>query len=160
MRTLTASQVKILEALVETMIPSDDLGPGAREAQVARYIDGALMLAERRALFVVGLEATDAYARSTFGVGLADLEPERRATILGDVERNRADGFGDGSAWFFGMLRALTLEGMFCDPMYGGNADYIGWKLIGYPGHMFEITPEEQQVDADVVPIYERTGRG
>ena len=40
---------------------------GAREAQVARYIDGALMLAERRDLFVVGLEATDEYAQSTFG---------------------------------------------------------------------------------------------
>ena len=109
MRTLTASQYEILEALVETMIPSDDLGPGAREAQVARYIDGALMLAERRGLFVVGLEATDEYAQATFGVSLVSLDPERRATIVDDIERNRASGFGGGSAWFFGMLRALVL---------------------------------------------------
>jgi gluconate 2-dehydrogenase gamma chain len=159
MRTLTAHQLEILEALVETMIPSDELGPGAREAGVVRYVDGALVLAERRTLFVVGLEATDEYARSTFGLRLAALDPERRAAILGDVERNRAGGFGDGSAWFFGMLRALVLEGMFCDPAYGGNADYIGWKLIGYPGHMPVITPEEQQIDAEVIPIYERPGR-
>jgi gluconate 2-dehydrogenase gamma chain len=159
MRTLTASQAEILEALVETMIPADDLGPGAREAQVARYIDGALLLAERRALFLVGLEATDEYAQSTFGARLADLDSERRATILSDIEQNRATGFGDGSAWFFGMVRAMVLEGMFCDPTYGGNADYIGWKLIGYPGHMPEITREEQQIDAEIVPIYERPGQ-
>jgi gluconate 2-dehydrogenase gamma chain len=156
MRTLTAYQLEILEALVETMIPSDELGPGAREAQVARYVDGALLVFERRAQFVVGLEAADAHARSTLGAGLADLDPEHQATILGDIEKNQASGFGDGSAWFFGMLRALVLEGMFSDPVYGGNADYIGWKLIGYPGHMPEITPDEQQVDAAVVPVYER----
>ena len=158
MRTLTANQFESLEALVETMIPSDDLGPGAREAQVARYIDSALAPSEHRALFVVGLEATDEYARHTLGVRLADLDIAGRATILGDVEQNRATGFGERSAWFFGMLRGMVLEGMFCDPVYGGNADYIGWKLIGYPGHMPEITPAEQQIDAKVVPVYERSG--
>ena len=27
-----------------------------------------------------------------------------------------------------------TLEGIFGDPMHGGNANLVGWKLIGYPG--------------------------
>jgi gluconate 2-dehydrogenase gamma chain len=35
---------------------------------------------------------------------------------------------------FFGLLRRHTIEGMFCDPIHGGNADMIGWQLIGYPG--------------------------
>ena len=35
---------------------------------------------------------------------------------------------------FFELLRTHTIEGMFCDPVHGGNADLIGWKLIGYPG--------------------------
>jgi gluconate 2-dehydrogenase gamma chain len=23
---------------------------------------------------------------------------------------------------------------MFCDPMHGGNAEMIGWQLVGFPG--------------------------
>ena len=35
---------------------------------------------------------------------------------------------------FFQLLRAHTIEGMFSDPMHGGNAGLIGWQLVGYPG--------------------------
>ena len=35
---------------------------------------------------------------------------------------------------FFQLLRAHTVEGMFSDPMHGGNAGLIGWQLVGYPG--------------------------
>jgi gluconate 2-dehydrogenase gamma chain len=35
---------------------------------------------------------------------------------------------------FFQLLRQHTIEGMFCDPMHGGNAGLIGWQLLGYPG--------------------------
>jgi gluconate 2-dehydrogenase gamma chain len=23
---------------------------------------------------------------------------------------------------------------MFCDPIHGGNADMVGWQLVGFPG--------------------------
>jgi gluconate 2-dehydrogenase gamma chain len=26
------------------------------------------------------------------------------------------------------------MEGMFADPIYGGNKDKVGWKWIGFPG--------------------------
>ena len=32
------------------------------------------------------------------------------------------------------MLYANTVEGYFSDPMYGGNRDKVGWKLVGFPG--------------------------
>ncbi len=35
---------------------------------------------------------------------------------------------------FFSLLRRNTIEGMFCDPMHGGNVDMLGWQLIGFPG--------------------------
>lgn len=35
---------------------------------------------------------------------------------------------------FFSLLRRNTIEGMFCDPIHGGNIDTIGWQLIGFPG--------------------------
>jgi len=44
---------------------------------------------------------------------------------------------------FFTMLQNDTNEGMFADPIYGGNAEFAGWKLIGYPGAQRAWTPEE-----------------
>ena len=38
------------------------------------------------------------------------------------------------SSLFFALLRRNTVEGMFCDPIHGGNADMVGWQLIGFPG--------------------------
>ncbi len=31
-------------------------------------------------------------------------------------------------------LRSHTIIAFLSDPKYGGNHDYIGWKVMGYPG--------------------------
>jgi gluconate 2-dehydrogenase gamma chain len=51
-----------------------------------------------------------------------------------DVESGSATGFAGSSAAFFNMVRTHTLQGTFGDPYYGGNANFVGWDLIGYPG--------------------------
>ena len=38
------------------------------------------------------------------------------------------------SAVFFETLLANTIEGFFSDPMYGGNRDMVGWRMVGFPG--------------------------
>jgi gluconate 2-dehydrogenase gamma chain len=43
---------------------------------------------------------------------------------------------------FFQLLRTHTIEGMFCDPLHGGNAGLIGWQLIGYPGPVMSYREE------------------
>ena len=30
------------------------------------------------------------------------------------------------------VLTSLTLEGFLGDPIYGGNRDGVGWKMIGF----------------------------
>ena len=35
---------------------------------------------------------------------------------------------------FFDALLTLTQEGLFADPMYGGNRNKVAWKMIGFPG--------------------------
>ena len=42
----------------------------------------------------------------------------------------------------FRLLRQHTIEGMFSDPMHGGNAGLIGWQLIGYPGPLMSYRNE------------------
>ena len=44
--------------------------------------------------------------------------------------------FEDGlsSRAFFGIVYQTVMEGMFADPIYGGNKDKAGWKMLGFPG--------------------------
>ena len=44
------------------------------------------------------------------------------------------------------MVRTHTLQGTFGDPYYGGNANFIGWDLIGYPGVRTMVTAADQQL--------------
>ncbi len=68
--------------------------------------------------------------RRPTGKGLKDLG---NFTSLSIEEQNKKLA-GIERTHFFQLLRAHTIEGMFCDPMHGGNAGLIGWQLIGYPG--------------------------
>ena len=39
---------------------------------------------------------------------------------------------------FFELLLKNTQEGFFADPIYGGNRDMVGWKMIGFPGARYD----------------------
>lgn len=148
---LTATESDVLEAMVARIIPTDANGPGAREARAARYIDRALggALAFSRSLYGVGLAAVDRLARSSRGNAFTALLPEEQDLILSDVERGEVPGF-PGAAEFFVLVRAHTIQGTFCDPYYGGNAGFVGWDLIGYPGVRTLVSPDDQRLGADV----------
>lgn len=151
----TAAEAATLEALVARLIPADANGPGALEAGAARYIDGALgsALAAQRPVYAAGLAALETYAQSSGGGSFAALPPERQDELIGDLEQNRAPGFTPSSAAFFELVLAHTLEGTFGDPHYGGNQDFIGWELIGYPGLRLAVTAEQQRMNAALEPI-------
>jgi hypothetical protein len=48
------------------------------------------------------------------------------------------------------MVRLHTIQGTFCDPYYGGNANFVGWDLVGYPGVRTSVDPDEQRLGADL----------
>jgi gluconate 2-dehydrogenase gamma chain len=138
----------VLEALVDRLVPADESGPGAAEAQVARYI--ARALGEHHAAssdaYAAGLAAVDAHALSAYGRPFAELEPVRQDAIVADLEQDRVPGCAGSSAAFFELVRRHTIEGLFGDPSWGGNAELIGWKLIGYPGPRSAWSAEEQRI--------------
>jgi gluconate 2-dehydrogenase gamma chain len=152
---LTAAEAATLEAIVARLIPRDANGPGALEAGAARYIDGALgnALAAQRPAYAAGLAALDAHARSRAGGPFASLPPERQDELIADLEENRAPGFMPSSSAFFELVLGHTLEGTFGDPHYGGNQDFIGWELIGYPGLRLAVTAEQQRMNASLEPL-------
>ena len=148
LEALNAAESDVLEAIAARMIPTDENGPGAAEARAAHYIDRALTgpLASSKAAYVSGLAAVDAYAQSSRGGLFAKLNARDQDAVLTDMEKNTATGFRPNSAAFFNMVRNHTMQGMFSDPSYGGNANFIGWDLIGYPGIRMAVSPDEQSM--------------
>jgi gluconate 2-dehydrogenase gamma chain len=160
LQALTATEADLLDAVVARLIPSDASGPGATEAEAVRYIDRALAgaLAELREAYRVGLQALQRYSRSSRGADFARLSPTDQDSVLIDVETGAATGSGAGfagsSATFFAMVRAHTIQGTFGDPFYGGNANFVGWDLLGYPGVRMTVTADEQRLQTKISPTH------
>jgi gluconate 2-dehydrogenase gamma chain len=150
LETLTALEADALEAIVARLIPADENGPGAAEAGAAHYIDRALAgpLRNFRDAYVSGLAAVDAHAFASKGATFARLSQNAQDAVLTDMEKNTATGFTPDAATFFALVRTHTIQGTFCDPYYGGNRDFVGWDLIGYPGVRTAVGESEQRLEA------------
>jgi gluconate 2-dehydrogenase gamma chain len=146
-------EASVLDALVARIVPGDETDPGAREAGVVTYIDRALAgpYAAWQLAYREGLRLLNGHAIETYGNrfhALADVDQDK---IVGALEANEVPGFGrSGSADFFAMVWAHTIEGLLCDPAYGGNRNGVGWKLIGFPGAQYGYTAVEMRYGADL----------
>jgi gluconate 2-dehydrogenase gamma chain len=154
LETLAAAESDILEAIVARLIPADENGPGAAEARAAHYIDRALAgpLSSSRRAYAAGLAAVDAYAQSAKGAPFDKLAAKDQDAVLSDMEKNVAKGFTPNSSAFFNLVRTHTIQGMFGDPYYGGNANFVGWDLIGYPGLRMAVTEDDQRMSVKPTP--------
>jgi len=142
MPPLDLAQHATLDAALARLIPGDDGEPGAREAQVIRYVERALEAAhsEHVAAYRRGLADLDELALARFGAAFATLSEQRQDCVLREAERAH-DGF-------FELMRAHAIEGMFGDPRWGGNAGLAGWRLLGYAGPRAVIEADDQRLDA------------
>jgi gluconate 2-dehydrogenase gamma chain len=61
------------------------------------------------------------------------------------LEKGEIDLAGAPAKEFFSMLWQNTGEGFFADPIYGGNRDFAGWKLVGFPGPRYNYVNEIEQ---------------
>jgi gluconate 2-dehydrogenase gamma chain len=135
-----------IAAFTERLMPSAPDKPGAREADVLNYIDLALAGAysELQEFYRNGLAQLDAYCRATYKESFIHLTPERQDEVITALEEGKASGFMWPTAKeFFGVLRTHTMEGMFADPLYGGNRDFAGWRLVGFPGAQAIFSPAD-----------------
>lgn len=157
---LSASEYNMLDAICRRLIPSDENGPGAGEAMAARFIDRALAgaLAGSRDQYAAGLAAIDDHARTSKGASFVDLGEAEQDAVLTEVQDGVADGIPPG---FFNTVRSHTIQGTFSDPFYGGNAEFVGWDMIGYPGVRVSVAAEFQQMDIahppNHVSVYDST---
>jgi gluconate 2-dehydrogenase gamma chain len=149
-----------IRAAIDRLIPADQFGAGAVEASVDRFIDAQLAGPFGQAVGIymqapfhlgdeeqgyqlpftpaqvyrLGIQRVDEHCRKQFGKVFAQLKPDQQDTILHELEDGKIDLGEIPSADFFGLLWQNTKEGFLADPIYGGNRDFAGWKLIGYNG--------------------------
>jgi gluconate 2-dehydrogenase gamma chain len=134
---LNNDDLATVAAFTERLMPDAPGEPGAKEAGVSNYIDLALSgaYADLQDFYRRGLIALDAYCNATFKESFVYLKPAQQDETITAMETGKATGFSWPSAQaFFNTLRTHTMEGMFADPIYGGNKDFAGWRLVGFPG--------------------------
>jgi len=142
LRFFTADEASVISAACDRIFPSDESGPGAKEAGVIIYIDHQLAGPYGRDQYrytkgpFLETDRVHGYQgkqnpQEIYRAGIKDLGGD--FVGLGAAQQDERLR-GTEQSLFFQMLRAHTVEGMFCDPMHGGNANLIGWQMIGFPG--------------------------
>ena len=136
LETLTAAEAEVLEAICDCLIPSDESGPGAKEARAAHYIDRSLASHNRdsRAHYLQSLTALNEQSQKNYGANFEHLARDKQVTLIKALQNDQIPGCLPSSRGFFALVRDHTIDGTFCDPYYGGNRDFIGWDMLQYPG--------------------------
>lgn len=157
---LTAPEIRFLDAALSRLIPADELGPGAREADVATFIDrqlagtwgvhgrhyrmgpwhagtpqqGYQSPLTPQEVYREAIRETDEHCVRARGRPFHLLPPAQQDAILTALEHEDIDLPSVSAGLFFTLLWQNTQEGFFADPVHGGNKDKVGWRLIGFPG--------------------------
>ncbi|WP_343231065.1 gluconate 2-dehydrogenase subunit 3 family protein [Virgibacillus salarius] len=159
-------EFQTVEAATERIFPEDENGPGAQALGVAFYIDHQLAGSygfnardymnppffhgektqgyqgrlKRREIFKIGIREMQNYSHSKYKKGFTDLTADEQDTVLADFADDKVNITTVSASGFFNLLRSMTLEGVYSDPLYGGNKDMQGWKLRDYPGDQMNYT--------------------
>ncbi|HZP77968.1 MAG TPA: gluconate 2-dehydrogenase subunit 3 family protein [Pseudolabrys sp.] len=159
---LSIDEAAFVEALVDHMVPADELTPKGTDLGINIYIDRALAGAWGKGdrlymqgpwkqgspnqgyqlpltpaqLYRAGIDATNAHCRKTYGGKTFDrLDAAQREEVLKGLADNKIK-FDSGLPVrvFWGTVYQTVMEGMFADPIYGGNRDKAAWRMLGFPG--------------------------
>lgn len=157
------SEATLITAMAERIFPSDDGTPGATDAHVVNYIDGQLhgpwgqgQREYRSGPFLKpastghgwqydltpaqayrkALPQFESYVTKKYGKSFVKLSPTNQDAALTTLEGGLITGMSNPSALdFWVMFHQNVLEGLFADPLYGGNHNMVGWRWIGFPGN-------------------------
>jgi gluconate 2-dehydrogenase gamma chain len=154
-------EAAFVEILVDHMIPADEISPKGTDLGVHVYIDRALAGAWGKGdrlylqgpwklgtpsqgyqlpltpaqLYRAGIEATNAHCRKTYGNSFDRINEVQRQEVLIGLSTGKII-FDDGLPVrvFWTTLYQTVIEGIYSDPIYGGNRNKAGWAIIGFPG--------------------------
>ena len=161
----TANEAAMVDAFVDRLIPTDELGPGAKDAGVTTFIDrqltgpygghdwlymkgpfspnplptqGLQSPLTPRQQYRQGLAALEAYCTTAFNRRFVELNAAEQDKLIAGLEKGEVQLSNFSSRMLFTAIYTNTIEGFFADPIYGGNRDMAGWKLVGFPGVRYD----------------------
>lgn len=185
---LTPDEAKLVGAVFDVLIPADELGIGATEAGCVTFLDhqlagpygsaakdyklgpvveglpqqGPQSIATPAEIYRKGLAELNNVSQKKFGHPFLNLTEEQKVAFLEGMEDGTIDFETVKTKDFFTLLLQNVREGYLADPMYGGNRDMVGWKLIGFPGAVYDyrdwiVSKRGQKIDVQPVSLL-RTG--
>lgn len=158
-------EARTIEAVTGRIIPGDASNPGAKEAGTVVYIDRALagFYHHLQTFYREGIADLDRTTRSRFGRAFLDLnegeQDEFLRTLDGKFEHQSVlegalrDDQPNRLTQFFAVVYEHTIQGTFGDPLYGGNRNAIGWKMVGFPGAQWAYTADQMSPGFDASQI-------
>jgi gluconate 2-dehydrogenase gamma chain len=155
---LNRAEAAAVDALAARIMPGDEDDPGAREAGVVTYIDRGLagFFRDQQWFYREALRELDRHCTRQRGLRFAELDGDAQDEVVGELDAlARADTEGSLLGTLFALVREHTVQGMFCDPAYGGNRGEVGWRLVGFPGAQWGYDVEQMRpgFDATQIPI-------
>ena len=160
---LRPSEAAFVEAAVNHMVPADELTANGVDLGIATFIDRALaggwgkgdrlyaqgpwkvgtpnqgyQLAMTPAeLYRAGIEQSNAHCKATYGKTFDRLAASDKEAFLKALSGGKLKLPGGlAGRDFFNVLYQTVMEGMFADPIYGGNRGKAAWAMLGFPGVM------------------------
>lgn len=127
-------QSSALRAACTRLIPTDD-DPGAQETNVAVYIESQLAqphFIKLRHEIIAGMDYLNQEANRLGASHFADLSTSNQDLLLSKFQQGLTRVRKFNSQHFFSSLLVLALEGFLGDPIYGGNTNEQGWRLLGF----------------------------
>lgn len=181
---LTPDEAKLVGAIFDVLIPADELGMGATEAGCVTFLDhqlagsfgsaakdyklgpvveglpqqGPQSIATPAEIYRKGLAELNRFSQKKFDKTFMDLDEAQKIEFLKNMENGTIDFETVKSRDFFTLLLQNVREGYLADPMYGGNRDMVGWKLIGFPGAIYDyrdwiVSKRGQKIDVQPVSL-------
>lgn len=124
----------ILVAVADQLLPSDELGPGVKEAGIEGYLEKTLADPRMKAiksLVTRGAVFLGRASRKEHDKPFWELDAKQRESFIGRFARNEVRPNGFTPQAFVRVMLALSLECFLGDPRHGGNKNEVGWKFIG-----------------------------
>lgn len=157
-------EAQLVSAIFDRLIPADDLSVSASEAGCVAFIDHQLTTAYGDAdhryklgpivagtpeqgeqtlitpaqVYRQGLSAMDKHCQQLSGKSFTELSDAEQDHYLEQMEAGKFSYGEISSNRLFNQMLSNAKEGFLADPLYGGNKNMVGWKMIGFPGARYD----------------------
>ena len=155
---LNADPWLTLDSVLNHLLPTSKTGPGAKEIQATTYLFNVVHLqpTEQDEIDFIykGVGWLNGYSQNQLQKSFVELAVQDKEILLRGISQSTA-----GQNWLNTLL-GYILEATLTPPVYGGNANQIGWQWLEHQGgfplpsegtRFYEVPNQQTRVAGDTV---------